>query len=152
MDIQAPYKIKLYSSKYYVATDSASEVLASTVSALADVESIELYCYTYFCNAELESDNIKGNTAISIENSKLRYGYQFKLNEYTIATDLDEIDDLETVLSLKHKYIEFITSPYDFVLQKTNYLTAVVLTGLDNNIESGIKTITLEFEKRKPKQ
>lgn len=150
MNITAPYKFTLYGSKERVATDSKSECTLSAITALSDIVSIDLYSYSYNRLPIIETNERSGDSQLVVENSIIRTSFEFRLNEYAVATDEQNIDDLTSVLIKRNKYILPVITPYNKLICTAGSAIAVVISGLDEQIENGVKNITIQAKKRKP--
>lgn len=150
MEITAPYRFKLYSSKECITTDINSECTLSAITALADIVSIDVYSYSYNRLPVIETNERSGDSQLVVENSIFRTSFEFRLNEYSVPDDEQLIDNLTSVLIKRNKYIVPVIVPYNKAICTAGNAIAVVITGLDASIENGVKQLTLQAKKRKP--
>ncbi len=150
MELTAPYSFKLYGTKERVASDVNSECVLSAITALSDIVSIDVYCYSYNRLPIAESNERTGDNQLIAENTLFRTSFEFRLNEYNVATDEQLIDDLTSVLIKRNKYFVPIVTPYNKTICTAGSAIAIVVTGLDESIENGVKQLTLQAKKRKP--
>lgn len=150
MVINAPYKIRLFGTKHIIESDNSSECLESSLTAVSDLVSIDLYTYSYGSKGSNESSDVTGSNNTTIENNRLYKTLDFELNEYSVTDDEQQYQNLLNVLAKKHKYIKQSLTPYNVNLHTTNYVKAVVLTDLSTEISDGVKDVTISFRYRKP--
>jgi hypothetical protein len=147
--VTAPYEIKILGTDTAVTTDSASEVLITTLTTLADITSITMKCFTFFEDWEDEGEILESEGFIKLEQPIQRNTYEFELEEIYPSTDIQVFRDLRSVLKKQNKFIYEVHSPYSVPINTSGKAIAVVITH-ERSKDKGLIPVKLTCMKRKP--
>lgn len=147
---EAPYKLKLYFSNTFVSSDSKCEIAKSTIEALTDVQSYDLYCYNYFPIPKKEGENNGGEGGVITEKSYFRETFEIHTRYFTITSETGDYFTLYNLFkNYNHKYLHEPTAHLGTAIHTTNTVIAVSTTEFDPQLESGLINLTIKFTKRK---
>lgn len=148
---ETPTYIKLYLTNTIVNSDVNSEVAVTSLTALTDIQTYDLYCYTYVPMPVKEGSNLGGEGYTLLENLIYNYEYEIKTRFFVVPTEFSDYMALADLFkNYKHKYFAVVDNTFlGSAIHTTNKAIAVTTTEFSSSLESGLLQYTIKFQKRK---
>jgi hypothetical protein len=143
------YIINLYGTNTFVSVDSVSEVAKSTITALSDVETLQILCNGLYYKEVNEGEFYDGLGSKGRSNRVFGTfritDISFNFNDTDYLTDIQEFWDL---LRMRYLYMEVVSYPY--TLHTASKVIGIVINPeYDIEESGGMKVYNLECYKRK---